>query len=104
MPVKIITRSAIEKIDRIETKVVFLSNFENKTGTKRPVTAIVNVNELTYKPDIAIEVLKYSDICEIIPIILKGVFIPNVDNIKIYKSIFGLFFIIFFLHSITIVM
>ena len=78
---------------KIETNVVFLLNFENKTGIKSPVSAMVNVNELTYKPDIAIEVPKYCEISEIIPIILKGVFIPKVDNIKMYRSIFGLFFI-----------
>jgi len=89
---------------KIETNVVFLLNFENKTGMNKPVTAIVNVNELTYKPDIAIDVEKYSEICEIIPIILKGVFIPKVDNIKTYKSIFGLLFMVLIPHLITIVM
>ena len=58
-----------------------------------PLNAIVNVNKLTYNPEMEIDVWKYSDICEMIPIILKGVFIPKVDNIKIYKSSFGLYFI-----------
>ena len=81
--VKIITMFEIAKTDRIETNVVFLSNLENNSGMNRPVTAIVNVNELTYNPEIAIVVWKYSDICEIIPIMLKGVLMPNVDSIKI---------------------
>ncbi|MBP5785329.1 MAG: hypothetical protein J6W16_07085, partial [Methanobrevibacter sp.] len=61
----------------------FRSNFENKSGINRPDMAIVNVNELTYNPEIAMDVLKYSEICEIIPIMLKGVLMPNVDSIKI---------------------
>ena len=73
--------------------VVFLSNFENKAGTNRPQMAIVNVNELTYNPETAIEVLKYVEICEIMPTILRGVLIPSVANINMYNNILGLFFI-----------
>lgn len=46
----------------------------------------------------AIDVLKYSAICEMIPTMLNGVFIPSVEIISIYRSIFGLVFI-FFLFS-----
>ena len=60
--VKIITIFEIAKTDRIETNVFFRSNFEKSNGINRPVIAIVNVNELTYNPEIAIVVLKYSDI------------------------------------------
>ena len=98
------TRFATAKTLKIETNVVFLLSFEKKTGMNRPVTAIVNVNELTYRPDIAMEVPKYSEISEIIPMILKGVFIPKVDNIKMYRSIFGLFFMVLIPYLITIVM
>lgn len=66
----------------IEMKVFFLSYFEKRIGMNNPVMAIVNVNELTYNPEIAMDVLKYSEICDIIPIMLNGVFIPIVDNIK----------------------
>ena len=81
--VKIITMFDRAKTAKMETNVFFLSIFENRSGMNNPEIAIVKVNELTYKPEIAIEVLKYSDICEIIPIILKGVLIPKVDNINI---------------------
>ena len=45
--VKIIKRFETANRDRIETNVVFLPSFEKNTGIKRPVIAIVNVNELT---------------------------------------------------------
>lgn len=66
----------------IEMKVFFLSYFEKRIGMNNPVMAIVNVNELTYNPEIDMDVLKYSEICDIIPIMHNGVFIPIVDNIK----------------------
>ena len=103
LSVNIIVKLDIAKIPNIKANVFFLSYFENKMGMNNPLTAIVNVNELTYNPEIEIDVLKYPDICEMIPIILKGVFIPKVDNIKIYKSNFGLYFI-FSIPLITIVM
>lgn len=103
LSVKIMIKLDIAKTPNIKANVFFLSYFENKMGMNNPLTAIVNVNELTYNPEIEIDVLKYSDICEMIPIILKGVFIPKVDNIKIYKSNFGLYFI-FSIPLITIVM
>ena len=81
--VKTITMFETANTDRIETSVVFRSNFENRSGINRPDMAIVNVKELTYNPEIAMDVLKYSEICEIIPIMLKGVLMPNVDSIKI---------------------
>jgi len=92
--VKIITMFAIAKTDRIETNVLFRSNFENRIGMNSPVIAIVNVNELTYNPETAIDVLKYSEICEMIPIMLNGVLMPNVDSIKMYRRIFELYFIV----------
>lgn len=95
LSVKIITELDIAKTPNIMTNVFFLSYFENNIGMKSPLSAIVNVNELTYKPEIEIDVLKYSDICEMIPIMLKGVFIPKVDSINMYKSSFGLYFIFF---------
>ena len=49
----------------------------------KPQTDIVNVNELTYKPEIAIDVLKYIKIRYIIPTILKRVLIPIVAIIRI---------------------
>ena len=67
---------------KIETNVVFLSNFEKNIGINNPQTAIVNVNELTYKPETAIDVLNWCEICEIMPTILNGVLIPRVANIK----------------------
>ena len=83
----------IAKMLRIVMNVLFLSYFENRIGMKSPLMAIVNVNELTKSPDIAIDVLKYSDICPMIPTMLNGVFIPIVEIIRIYKSNFGLLFI-----------
>ena len=74
----------------IVINVFLISNFENRTGINKPVIAIVNVKDDTYNPEIAIEVLKYSDICDIIPIMLNGVFMPIVDNIKMYNNTFGL--------------
>ena len=44
----------------------------------------------------AIDVLKYSAICDMIPTMLNGVFIPSVEIIRIYKSILGLVFIFYF--------
>lgn len=85
-------------------KVLFLSYFENKTGMNNPQIAIVKVNELTYSPEIAIVVLKYSAICEMIPTMLNGVFIPSVEIIRIYRSILGLVFIFIFLFKISIVL
>ena len=70
------------KIPSIVRNVVFRSYFEKRIGINRPETAIVKVNELTYNPDIAIDVLKYSEIWEIIPMMLNGVFMPIVDSIK----------------------
>ena len=93
-----ITRFEREKSDKIRMKVFFLSYFEKNTGTNNPQIAIVKVYELTYKPDTAIEVVKYWEICEIIPMMLKGVFSPIAENIKMYKSSFG-FFIIFIYNN-----
>ncbi len=70
------------KIPSIVMNVVFRSYFEKRIGMKRPETAIVKVNELTYNLDIAIDVLKYLEIWEIIPMMLNGVFMPIVDSIK----------------------
>lgn len=94
----------IAKIPSIAMNVFLISYFEKKIGMNNPVTAIVNVNEDTYNPEIAIEVLKYSEICDIIPIMLNGVLMPIVDNIKIYSNTFGLYFMVLIPHSITIVM
>ena len=74
---------AIANTPKIETNVVFRSYLENKIGMNSPQTAIVNVNELTYSPETAIVVLKWVDICEIIPTILNGVLIPSEANVKI---------------------
>lgn len=94
LSVKIMIKLDIAKMPNIKANVFFLSYFENKMGMNSPLSAIVNVNELTYKPEMEIDVLKYSDICEMIPMMLKGVLIPKVDSIKIYKSSFGLYFIL----------
>ena len=74
---------AIANMVKMLTKVLFLSYFENKTGMNNPQIAIVNVNELTYSPDMAIDVLKDSLICEMIPTMLNGVFIPSAEIIRI---------------------
>ena len=103
LSVKIMIKLDTAKMPNINANVFFLSYFENKMGMNSPHTAIVNVNELIYKPEMEIDVLKYSEICEIIPMMLRGVFIPKVDSIKIYKSSFGLYFI-FSIPVITIVM
>ena len=87
------TRFETANTASMDMNVVFLSNLENKAGTNRPHIAIVNVNELTYNPEIAIEVLKYVEICDIMPTILRGVLIPSVANIRMYNNILGLFFI-----------
>lgn len=94
LSVKIMIKLDTAKMPNINANVFFLSYFENNMGMKSPLTAIVNVNELIYKPEMEIDVLKYSEICEIIPMMLRGVFIPKVDSIKIYKSSFGLYFIL----------
>ena len=94
LSVKIMIKLDTAKMPNINANVFFLSYFENKMGMNSPLTAIVNVNELIYKPEMEIDVLKYSEICEIIPMMLRGVFIPKVDSIKIYKSSFGLYFIL----------
>ena len=97
--VKIMIILAIAKTLKIEMNVFLRLNLENKLGINNPQIAIVNVNELTYNPATAILTLKYSEISFMIPTILKGVFIPIVANIKIYSSIFGLFFIIYNIHD-----
>ena len=56
--VKTITIFDTAKTPSIVMKVFLRSYFEKNNGMKSPVTAIVNVNELTYNPDIAIDVLK----------------------------------------------
>ena len=86
----------IAKTVKMLMNVLFLSYFENKTGTNNPQIAIVKVNELTYNPEIAIDVLKYSAICEMISTMLNGVFIPSVEIIRMYKSILELVFIFYF--------
>ena len=78
------------KIPSIVMNVFLISYFEKKIGINNPVMAIVNVKDDTYNPEIAMEVLKYSDICDIIPIMLNGVLIAIVDNIKMQSNIFGL--------------
>ena len=83
------------KILKIVMNVFLISYFENRIGINNPVMAIVNVKEDTYNPEIAIDILKYSDICDIIPIMLNGVLIAIVDNIKMYSNTFGLYFIFF---------
>ena len=98
--VNMITIFEIENTVKMLMKVLFLSNLENKTGMNNPQIAIVKVNELTYSPEIAIVVLKYSAICEMIPTMLNGVFIPSVEIIKMYKSILGLVFIFYFPYKI----
>ena len=82
------------KMPSIEMNVFLISNFEKITGMNRPVMAIVNVKDDTYNPEMAIEVWKYSDICNIMPMILNGVFIPIVDSINMYNNSFGLRFIV----------
>ena len=76
------------KILKIVMNVFLISYFENRIGINNPVMAIVNVKEDTYNPEIAIDILKYSDICDIIPIMLNGVLIAIVDNIKMYRNTF----------------
>ena len=88
--VKIITKLDTAKIPSIVMNVLLISNFEKNIGINNPVIAIVNVKEDTNNPEIAMDVLKYSDICDIMPIILNGVFIPIVDSINMYNNIFGL--------------
>ena len=81
---------AIAKTANMDKNVFFRLNLENRLGMNSPHTAIVNVKELTYSPDTATVVLKYSLICLIIPTMLNGVLMPIVDSINMYKSIFGL--------------
>ena len=90
LPVKMITRLDTAKIPSIVMNVLLISNFENRIGINKPVTAIVNVKDDTYNPEMAIEVLKYSDICNIMPMMLNGVLMPIVDSINMYNNIFGL--------------
>ncbi len=85
-------------IVKIRMNVFFRLNLENRIGTNNPHIAIVNVNELTYSPEIAIDVEKYSDICAMMPTMLNGVLIASVDSIKIYRSIFGLLFMLIILY------
>ena len=85
-----ITRLDTAKIPSIVMNVLLISNFENRIGINKPVTAIVNVKDDTYNPEMAMEVLKYSEICNIIPMMLNGVLMPIVDSIKMYNNIFGL--------------
>jgi hypothetical protein len=85
-----ITRLDTAKIPSIVMNVLLISNFENRIGINKPVTAIVNVKDETYNPEMAMEVLKCSDICDIMPIMLKGVFMPIVESINMYSNIFGL--------------
>ena len=70
--------------------VLLISNFENRIGINKPVTAIVNVKDDTYNPEMAMEVLKYSEIYNIMPMMLNGVLMPIVDSINMYNNIFGL--------------
>ena len=78
------------KMPRIVMNVFLISNFEKITGINNPAIAIVNVKDDTYNPETAMDVLKYSEICDIIPMMLNGVLIPFVDNIKMYNNTFGL--------------
>ena len=71
------------KIDKILINVVFLSNLEKIIGVNNPKIAMVNVNELTYNPEIAMDVLKNCEISEIIPMILNGVLMPKDESISI---------------------
>ena len=80
--VNIIMKFEIAKIPSIVTNIFLISYFEKKIGINKPVMAIVNVKDDTYNPEIAMEVLKYSDICDIMPMMLNGVLIAIVDNIK----------------------
>ena len=43
---------------KIDRNVVFLSNLEKRIGMNNPQMAIVKVNELTYNPENAMDVLK----------------------------------------------
>ena len=90
LSVKMTIKFDMAKIPRIAMNVFLISNFEKKIGINNPVIAIVNVKDETYNPEIAMEILKYSDICDIIPMILNGVLMAIVDNIKMYSNIFGL--------------
>ena len=90
LSVKMITRLDTAKIPSIVMNVLLISNFENRIGINKPVTAIVNVKDDTYNPEMAMEVLKYSEICNIMPMMLNGVLMPIVDSIKMYNNIFGL--------------
>lgn len=85
-----ITRLDTAKIPSIVMNVLLISNFENRIGINKPVTAIVNVKDDTYNPEMAMEVLKYSEICNIMPMMLNGVLMPIVDSINMYNNIFGL--------------
>ena len=89
--VKMITMFDIANTVKMKMKVFLRSYFENSTGMNRPAIAIVNVNELTYNPEIAIVVLKYWEIWLIIPIMLNGVFIASAEIINMYKRSFEFF-------------
>ena len=80
--VKIIAMFDIANTVKMLTKVLFRLYFENKTGMNNPHMAMVNVNELTQSPEMAIDVLKYTAICEMIPTMLNGVFIPRAEIIR----------------------
>ena len=58
LSVEIMIKLDTAKMPNIKANVFFLSYFENNMGMKSPLTAIVKVNELTYKPEIEIDVLK----------------------------------------------
>lgn len=83
LSVNMIMKFDMAKMPRIEMNVFLISNLENRIGINNPVMAIVNVKDDTYNPEIAMEVLKYCDICDMMPMILNGVFMPIVDSIKI---------------------
>lgn len=85
--VNIIMTLDIANIPKMKMNVFLRSYFENITGTNNPQMAIVKVNELTYSPDIEIVVLKYCEICDIIPIILNGVFIPMMTTSEYIKAV-----------------
>ena len=78
-----ITRLEMANTVKMEMNVLLLSNLENRTGMNNPQIAILNVYEITYSPDMAIDVLKYFAICAMIPTMLSGVLIPSAEIIRI---------------------
>ena len=56
LSVKIITKLDTAKMPNIKANVFFLSYFENRRGMNSPLNAIVNVNKLTYNPEMEIDV------------------------------------------------